>query len=283
MGKNPEDIRRLTDIPFLPITFFKSHTVKSFPSDPQAVFHSSGTTGTATSKHLVHDLSFYQQIAIRGFEHFYGALSQYTVLGLLPSYLENEHSSLIYMVKHMVEQSNDPDSGFFMNDYERLLRIVERKKTKKKVLLLGVSYALLDLAEKCAPDLSACVVMETGGMKGRRKEWTREDVHSFLSDKCHVEVIHSEYGMTELFSQAYARRSGLFNCPPWMKVFIREYRDPLCLTTTKSGGINVIDLANAHSCSFIATEDIGKWTPEGFYVLGRFDFADIRGCNLLVE
>ena len=274
-------INHYSQIPFLPISFFKTHDVVSFSGHPEITFSSSGTTGMELSKHPVKDLSIYEHSFMKGFEHFYGSPQDYLVLGLLPSYLEREGSSLIYMVQHFITQSRYEDSGFFLNDYERLLTIIEKNKGKK-ILLIGVSYALLDLAEKYHPDLSDCIIMETGGMKGKRKELTKEALHQQLKEGLSANLIHSEYGMTELLSQAYSE--GLqFKCPPWMKILTREYTDPFNLIAHKTGGINIIDLANIYSCSFIATQDLGKVHDSSFEIMGRFDHSDVRGCNLLVQ
>ncbi|MCB9225175.1 MAG: acyl transferase [Crocinitomicaceae bacterium] len=282
-GRKPNVISSLEDIPFLPISFFKSHNVTCTEDEKALEFHSSGTTGQVRSRHLVADPTIYQLSFLKGFELFYGPINNYIILGLLPSYMENEHSSLIYMVDHLIQHSNDKDSGFFLNDFEHLLNIIEQRKAEKKILLIGVSYALLDLAEKYQADLSGCIIMETGGMKGKRKELTKPELHKILKKGLNVDHIHSEYGMTELLSQGYSMENQLFQTPPWMKILIRQYNDPFSYASIKSGGINVIDLANIYSCSFIATQDLGKQTPQGFEVLGRFDDADLRGCNLLIQ
>jgi len=274
----------LADIPFLPISFFKSHSV--FCGDfmkVQKEFSSSGTTGMITSSHYVKEIEIYEQSFIKGFEHFYGNIDDYIVLGLLPSYLERDGSSLIYMVDKLIKLSKNSESGFFLDDYDSLLKIIVDNKSTKKIILLGVSYALLDLVEKYNPDLSSCIIMETGGMKGKRKEIPKVKLHELLKKGLNVNEIHSEYGMTELLSQAYALKNGEFELPGWMKVLTREYNDPFVYTNKKSGGLNIIDLANVYSCSFIATQDLGKVYPNHFEVLGRFDNSDIRGCNLLVQ
>lgn len=280
------DVYALTsiqEIPFLPISFFKQHEVKSFEGDSEITFLSSGTTQQNRSKHYVADPTVYQLSFIKGFEYFYGPINDYVILGLLPSYMENEQSSLIYMVDHLIQLSEDADSGFFLNDYEHLLSIISKRKANKKILLIGVSYALLDFAEKYGADLSGVVVMETGGMKGRRKELSREELHDKLCKGLHVSQIHSEYGMTELFSQAYSKGQGIFNTPPWMKVLLRKTTDPFEITQKGTGGMNIIDLANIHSCSFIETEDLGRQGDKGLEILGRLDQSDIRGCNLLIQ
>lgn len=280
---DPERVNTLNEIPFIPISFFKTGRIQSFEGKPDLLFESSGTTDVEKSKHYVKDETIYQLSFIKGFESFYGHLEDYIILGLLPSYHDNTHSSLIYMIDHLIELTKDRDSGFMLNDFERLIEIVNRRKGDKKILIIGVSYALLDLAEKYGTDLSGCIVMETGGMKGRRKELTKNELHQKLQNGLNLKTIHSEYGMTELLSQAYSNGSGLFSTPPWMKILIREYNDPCAYSSSKSGGINVIDLANIHSCSFIATQDLGKINNSYFEVLGRFDNSDIRGCNLLIQ
>ena len=278
-------IKKIEEIPFLPIQFFKSHKVVSSDETIQRTFLSSGTTGNEQSKHFVTDLSVYEESFTKGFEHFYGAVEDYTVLALLPSYLEREGSSLIYMANDFIQKSKNKKSGFYLNNLEELAQNLEKlDKNNEKVLLIGVSFALLDLVEKHKFKLKNTIVMETGGMKGRRKELIREDLHQILREGFGVENIHSEYGMTELLSQAYSKGNGIFECPPWMKILTRDTEDALTvLPEGKSGGINVIDFANINSCSFIATQDLGKTYPNGaFEVIGRFDNSDIRGCNLMV-
>ncbi|OGS73712.1 MAG: acyl transferase [Flavobacteria bacterium RIFCSPLOWO2_12_FULL_35_11] len=280
-----QSIDKVEEIPFLPIQFFKSHNVVSSKETVQRIFLSSGTTGNEQSKHFVTDLSIYEESFTKGFEHFYGAIEDYTVLALLPSYLERDGSSLIYMVNDFIQKSKKKKSGFYLNNLEELAKnLVDLDKNNEKVLLIGVSFALLDLVEKHKFNLNNTIVMETGGMKGRRKELIREELHQILREGFGVENIHSEYGMTELLSQAYSKGNGIFECPPWMKILTRDTEDALTvLSEGKSGGINIIDLANVNSCSFIATQDLGKTYPNGtFEVLGRFDNSDIRGCNLMV-
>ncbi len=277
-------IKNLEDIPFLPIQFFKSHKIVSSTQKPQQIFSSSGTTGSLTSKHYVTDLSIYENSYLNAFSHFYGAIEEYTVLALLPSYLERTGSSLIYMVDDLIKKSRKPESGFFLNNLSDLKeKLIQLDSQGEKVLLIGVSFALLDLVEKYQFQLNNTIVMETGGMKGRRKELIRNELHELLKQGFKVKNIHSEYGMTELLSQAYSDGNGVFNTPPWMKVFIRDTEDPLrLLPNNQAGGLNIIDLANVNSCSFIATQDLGKiLTHNTFEVLGRFDHSDIRGCNLL--
>lgn len=247
-------------------------------------FISSATSGGSVSRHSVFKPDFYLQTATAIFERFYGPVENYHFLALLPSYLERKGSSLIFMIDHFISQDNSGHSGFYLNNLKELtLKINELKNSKKKTLLWGVSFALLDLAEKLEVDLSHALVMETGGMKGRRKEWVREELHAYLCKRFHVAEIHSEYGMTELFSQAYSKGNGYFLCPPWMKIVVRDINDPFeVLREGKTGAINVIDLANAHSCAFIETEDLGRSQGANFEVLGRMDNSDIRGCNLLI-
>ena len=281
---HPSDVKSLKDIPFLPIQFFKSHSVLSSKESVQTTFTSSGTTGSNTSKHLVTNLEIYEQSFKKGFEHFYGAIEDYVVLALLPSYLERSGSSLIYMVDAFIKQSNRTESGFYLNNLSELKdRLTTVDSQGKKVLLIGVSFALLDLVEAHQFQLKNTIIMETGGMKGRRKEMIKEELHQILKKGLGVEKIHSEYGMTELLSQAYSCGNGIFSSPPWMKVLTRDTEDAFSYAFKKTGGINVIDLANLNSCAFIATQDLGKTFTDGtFEVLGRFDSSDIRGCNLMV-
>ncbi len=285
LQKDPSNVKHLTEIPFLPIEFFKSKEILSSNESIQETFTSSGTSGSVTSKHHVTDLSFYEYSFRNGFSKFYGNIEDYAVLALLPSYLERDGSSLIYMVNDLIESSNHPDSGFYLNDYEALAKkLIELDSDGQNVILIGVTYALLDLIELQKFNLKNTIIMETGGMKGKRKEIIREELHQILSEGFGVPKIHSEYGMTELLSQAYSLGDGIFECPPWMDILIRDTEDPLTiLEDEKTGGINVIDLANFNSCSFIATQDLGKkYSDFSFEVLGRFDSSDIRGCNLLV-
>ncbi len=279
------NVKKIDEIPFLPIQFFKSHKILSSNSVVQSVFLSSGTTGNEQSKHFVSDLGVYEESFTKGFEHFYGTVQDYTVLALLPSYLERNGSSLIYMVNDFIQKSKNEKSGFYLNNLDELANnLIELDKKEEKILLIGVSFALLDLVERHKFQLKNTIVMETGGMKGRRKELIREELHQILCEGFGVENIHSEYGMTELLSQAYSKGNGIFECPPWMKILTRDTEDALTiLEEGKSGGINIIDLANINSCSFIATQDLGKTYPNGtFEVLGRFDNSDIRGCNLML-
>jgi phenylacetate-coenzyme A ligase PaaK-like adenylate-forming protein len=287
LGKDRSKIRTLYDIPFLPVEFFRNHKVITGDLPVEKIFESSGTTGTTPGKHFVIDLRLYEESFLRSFIQFYGKPEEYLIAALLPSYTEREGSSLVYMVDNLIQRSLNPNSGFYKNNFDDFIPAIKMaKEENQKVLLLGVSFALLNLAENKPPDLSGVIVMETGGMKGRRKELTRPELHSILKEKFNVFSIHSEYGMTELLSQAYSKGDGIFYCPPWMKIIIRDPQDPLTLYNEpgRTGGINIIDLANINSCSFIATGDLGKIHEDGgFEVLGRFDNSDIRGCNLLVE
>lgn len=282
------DIKKVTclkEVPFLPIKFFKSHAVISSKEKVEKTFLSSTTTGNIASKHLVTDLSIYEKSFSKGFSRFYGNVKEYTILALLPSYLEREGSSLVYMADYLIKQSAQPKSGFYLHNLEDLAKTLkELNLQNKKILLIGVSFALLDLVDRYTFNLKNTIVMETGGMKGKRKELIRADLHQQLCKGFGVKKIHSEYGMTELLSQAYSKGNGIFNCPPWMKVLIRDTEDALTLLPYgKTGGINIIDLANINSCSFIATQDLGKlYADNSFEILGRFDNSDIRGCNLMV-
>tara|TARA_R110002072_G_scaffold85225_3_gene193100 strand:- start:64425 stop:65399 length:975 start_codon:yes stop_codon:yes gene_type:complete len=281
---DPSKINNSANIPFLPIQFFKSHKVILKGLSDETIFTSSGTTGSITSKHFVANLPLYEKSFSQAFKENYGDPSEVVILALLPSYLEREGSSLIYMVDWLIKKSNNPHSGFYLHDTDALiekLRFLESQKIK--TVLVGVSYALLDLIEKQPFQLENTIVMETGGMKGKRKELVKEELHEILKKGFGVSEIHSEYGMTELLSQAYSHSKGIFTTPPWMKVLIRDPEDALTLVTAKTGGINVIDLANLYSCSFIATQDLGKkYSDNSFEILGRFDTSDIRGCNLMV-
>jgi hypothetical protein len=284
IGVSPTDVTRVAEIPFLPITLFKSSDVRTGQWIPEVTYVSSGTTGATLSKHAMPSKEFYFSHSRRIFESVYGPLSQYQVLCLLPSYLERAGSSLVAMASHFISQSGIPESGFFLNDVDRLIQQLGAPVNGRIPLLLGVSFALLDLAEQYEMDLSRCVVMETGGMKGRRPEITRAELHEILKARLNVDRVHSEYGMTELTSQAYAPANGVFGCPPSMRVYFRELNDPFAPPNPSSGVINIIDLANAHSCAFVETQDLGKGLLDGhFEVVGRMDASDVRGCNLLVE
>lgn len=278
-------VKSLQQIPFLPIQFFKSHEVLSSDNPIQETFTSSGTTGMITSKHLITDITLYEESYRNAFSEFYGNIEDYVVLALLPSYLERQGSSLIYMVQDLIKRSNNENSGFYLHNYDELIsKLIELDNSGQNVLLIGVTYALLDLIDKQNFQLKNTIIMETGGMKGKRKEIIREELHEILCAGFGVSAIHSEYGMTELLSQAYSLGNGIFECPNWMNILIRDPEDALTYVSTgKTGGINVIDLANLNSCSFIATQDLGKkFDNNSFEVLGRFDNSDIRGCNLMV-
>jgi len=283
----PEDISSIETIPFLPIRFFKTKKIISGHLDPELMFTSSGTTGMDKSTHFIMDLRLYRESFTKTFRLFYGDPSNYHILALLPSYLEQAHSSLIYMVHHLIELTSSTHSGFYLDNHHTLIEKTGylKKNGERQILLIGVSYALLDLAEKSGPDLNGIMVMETGGMKGRRKEMVREELHQILCQKMNVPVIHSEYGMTELLSQAYSRGKGIFRTPPWMKILVRDIYNPFSYVgEQRTGGFNIIDLANLYSCSFIETQDLGMMTGgDTFEVLGRFDDSEIRGCNLLVD
>ena len=284
LGKSPANVRSVEAIPFLPIEFFKTHQVLKKGATPAIVFRSSGTTGSQRSQHFLADPELYRRSFTRGFEYFYGTPSDYCILALLPSYQERPDASLIYMVSDLIDQSGNPKSGFITSDpttLKEILRGLDRSRTK--VLLLGVSFALLDLAFSSELQLDGVILMETGGMKGRRKELIRDELHQILCNEFGLSEIHSEYGMTELLSQAYSKGGGRFRCPPWMQVRMRDTEDPLTyLGFGRTGGINIIDLANQDSCAFLATQDLGRSYQDGsFEVLGRFDHSDIRGCNLM--
>ena len=282
---HPSSISTIEEIPFLPIQFFKSRKVLSSLEEIQETFTSSGTTGSSTSKHLVTNINLYKESYLKGFAHFYGNIEEYTVLALLPNYLEREGSSLVFMVADLIEKSKKAESGFYLDNMQELAeKLIELDKNGQKTLLIGVSFALLDLIEMQQFNLKNTIIMETGGMKGRRKELVREELHTILQNGFGVTEIHSEYGMTELLSQGYSKGNGVFKTPPWMKILTRDTEDALSINASgKNGGINVIDLANYNSCSFIATQDLGKvYENETFEIIGRFDNSDIRGCNLMV-
>jgi Acyl-protein synthetase, LuxE len=295
-----QKIKSLEQIPFLPIQFFKSHDVVSNSNKIQEIFTSSGTTGAITSRHLVTDVSLYEESYRQGFSEFYGNIEDYVVLALLPSYLDRSGSSLIYMFDDLIKKTKNPESGFYLNNYSELIqKLIQLDNSEQNVILIGVTYALLDLVEIIKFEnskvlkssllegwvgLKNTIIMETGGMKGKRKEMIREDLHKQLCDGFGVSSIHSEYGMTELLSQAYSLGNGIFECPQQMQIMIRDTEDALSYVDYgKTGGINVIDLANINSCSFIATQDLGKKYPNNsFEILGRFDNSDVRGCNLML-
>lgn len=302
-------VTALNQIPFLPVSFFKQFEITTTSFEPQAIFESSGTTATSTgsdvqgkkeesagsghaglarSRHLVKDTRLYEQSFFTAFENFYGPTGKYCILGLLPSYLERSSSSLVYMVQRMIEASRHPQSGFYLYNFEQLYSTLQQQEaTGQKTLLIGVTYALLDFAAAFPMKLKNTIVMETGGMKGRKKEMLREEVHQHLKEAYGLRQIHSEYGMTELLSQAYSFKDGFFHAPPWMKALVREEDDPFSILASSgkpvSGAINIIDLSNIYSCSFIATDDIGRLHADGtFEVLGRMDNSDVRGCSLMV-
>jgi len=282
---DPAKVDRIEQIPFLPVEFFKSHSVVSNADPVEITFSSSGTTGITTSRHHVTDVSWYVESFRRAFQLFYGDITNYTILALLPSYLEREGSSLIYMAEDLIKRSENPNSGFYLYNYEDLYhQLKKQQQAQKPTVLIGVTFALLDFVEQHPIDFPELIVMETGGMKGKRKEMIREELHEILCKGFGVDAIHSEYGMTELLSQAYSKGNGIFNTPPWMRIITRDTNDPISLITgSKTGGVNIIDLANINSCSFIATQDLGKvYADSSFEILGRFDNADIRGCNLLI-
>lgn len=283
-GRTPAGIKTLKDIAALPIGLFKTHPVVAGQFEPEIVFESSGTTGMVNSRHAVKELAVYEESFMRAFRLFYGEVSNWCVLGLLPAYLERRGSSLVYMVDELIRKSGHPDSGFYLHDHAKLAQTLQRlEAAKQPTLLIGVTFGLLDFAEAFPQMLKHTVVMETGGMKGRRKELTRAEVHQLLQDGLGVDAVQSEYGMTELLSQAYSTGAGRFVCPPWMKVMVRDEEDPLQVNETGRGLLQVIDLANAYSCAFIATEDVGRVYEDGsFEVWGRLDNSDIRGCSLLV-
>ncbi len=308
-----DTVHHIEQIPFLPIRFFKSHVVKTGFFEPAAVFESSGTTGTINSRHYVKDTSLYKKSFLKSFEAVYGSVKDWCIIGLLPSYLERNNSSLVYMVNELVQQSKHSRSGFYLNEYDRLSDVLkELGAQSQKTLLIGVTFALLDFAEKHSLPLHHTIIVETGGMKGRRQEMIRQEVHEVLKKSFSLSVIHSEYGMTELLSQAWSVGDGFFNCPSWMKILVRDEEDPLSVKGVEEfvgtreeefeevnvsrvegvrrrrgvrhqGAINIIDLANIHSCCFIATDDIGRIYRDGsFEVLGRMDNSDLRGCSLMV-
>ena len=282
---HPSDVTKIEDIPFLPIQFFKTRKVLASTQEIEEEFTSSGTTGSIKSKHLVTDITLYEESYLRGFHHFYGDIKDYVVLALLPNYLERKGSSLVYMANDLIHKTQNSESGFYLNNLDDLAqKLIKLDKSGQKILLIGVSFALLDLVEKYQFNLKNTIVMETGGMKGRRKELIRNELHAILSKGFAVNEIHSEYGMTELLSQGYSKGNGIFETPPWMKILTRDTEDALTiLDKGKTGGINVIDLANYNSCSFIATQDLGKVHKNNtFEIIGRFDNSDIRGCNLMV-
>lgn len=289
IGVSPQTVDAIGKIPYLPISFFKTHEVKTTNFEAGLVFESSGTTGANMSRHYVKSAELYKKSFLQSFNLFYGNPSQWRILALLPGYIERENSSLVYMVNHLVQKSNHEGSGFYLDDHERLYQsLVKNEIIGKPTLLIGVTYALLDFAQKYSLKLKKTLVMETGGMKGKREEITREEVHKILKKQLGLSVVHSEYGMTELLSQAYSKGNGIFFCPPWMKVLVSEYNDPFSIKSSNeikkpvSGLINIIDFANIYSCSFIATDDVGRLHQNNsFEVMGRRDSSDLRGCSLM--
>jgi hypothetical protein len=287
LGKSPGKVTTITGIPFLPISFFKTHRIETTPFTAELIFKSSGTTGSVTSHHYVKHAALYEKSFLEGFKKFYGDVKDYCILGLLPSYLERGYSSLVYMVDHLIRESGHEGSGFYLNEFEKLDTTLKRLESAgQKTILIGVTYALLDFGRRFPQQLSNTIIMETGGMKGRGREMTRAELYEQLKKAFDVNHIHSEYGMTELLSQVYGI-DGKMICPPWMKILLRDETDPFSLYepsgASSSGVINIIDLANLYSCSFIATEDVGKANPGGgFEILGRMDNSDFRGCSLMV-
>ncbi len=281
---NPQQISEITQIPFLPIGFFKTHSIQTTAFLPEVIFNSSGTTQTINSNHLIKDISLYRKSFVEGFTRFYGRPDDWCIIGLLPSYLERKNSSLVLMVDELIKMSRHPKSNFYLHEFEKLHEeLKELEKRNQKTLLLGVSFALLDFAEKYPMQLNNTIIMETGGMKGRREEITRKALHDFLKKQFGLSSIHSEYGMTELLSQAYSKKEGIFESVSWMKFLIRSEEDPFDVKRTGAGIINIIDLANIYSCCFIATDDVGKvFENESVEIFGRVDNSDIRGCSLLV-
>lgn len=290
LGRNPYEVDRVESIPFMPISFFKHHEVKTGSWQEVKIFESSRTTGSVPSRHLVRNLDFYHRVSEAIFESMYGPLSDFHILALLPGYLERDSSSLVYMVKHFMEKSGSSHSGFYLDDLEGLMDTIRElqddpeKSGGKRILLIGVTFALLDLSSIYKTPLTDVVIMETGGMKGRRREMVRQEVHTILKEAFSVNEIHSEYGMTELLSQAYAAHSGRFQTSPWLRLFIRDINDPFTIDNKlRSGGVNIVDLANIDTCAFIETQDVGRYHPDGgVEVLGRLDNTDVRGCNLLL-
>jgi phenylacetate-coenzyme A ligase PaaK-like adenylate-forming protein len=287
---NPDEVYTIDEIPFLPIQFFKTHVVKTTDFNEEIIFESSGTTQLIKSRHFIKDLELYKKSFSKTFELFYGPIDEWCILGLLPSYTERKNASLLIMVDELIKKSLHPLSGFYLHDHKKLHQtLLHNEILKQPTLLIGVTFALLDFAEKYEMQLWHTIIMETGGMKGKREEIIREEVYKNLQHQLGITAVHSEYGMTEILSQAYSRGAGLFKCAPWMKVLVRDYDDPLknyVVSMDKkplTGLINIIDLANIYSCAFIATDDIGRLHHTGYFeILGRSDYTDLRGCNLLV-
>ncbi len=283
-GAEPDKVKIPAQIPSLPVSFFKNHKVITTNFEESFIFESSGTTQQVPSRHYIKDLSIYTTSFRKAFDLFYGDIREYCVLGLLPAYLERKNSSLVRMVDDLINLSGHESSGFYLYDYEKLSQTLQKLESiQQKTLLIGVSFALLDFAAAFPMQLQHTIVMETGGMKGRRKELTRTELHEQLKKGLGVSTIHSEYGMTELLSQAYSNGEGLYKCPPWMKVYVRDEEDPLVVKTSGRGILQIIDLANQYSCAFISTEDIGIVYEDGsFEVLGRMDNSEMRGCGLMI-
>jgi len=283
LQRTPDTVNALTDIPFLPVSFFKTHEVVTGSFVPEIIFESSGTTQTINSRHLVKDVALYKESFNKAFELFYGKPEEWCIIGLLPAYLERTGSSLVLMADELVKQSHHPKSGFYLYEFDELAKVLKELEVKQqKTLLIGVTFALLDFAEAHPMQLQHTIVMETGGMKGRKKELTRAEVHAILKQQLGIQQVHSEYGMTELLSQAYSKGDGRFDCPPWMKMLVRDEEDPLLVRTSGRGVVNIIDMANVYSCAFIAVDDAGIVYEDGsFEVQGRIDNSDLRGCSLL--
>jgi len=284
MGIVPDAVSSIVKIPFLPIAFFKTHSVQTGLFEPEIIFESSGTTQTIPSRHRVKNLSIYRKSFMLGFEQRYGTVKGQVIIGLLPSYLERKGSSLVMMVDSLIKESGEPESGFYLYDLESLSALLTKlEQAGRKTILIGVGFALLDFAEQFPQKLHHTIVMETGGMKGRKEEITRPELHAILMRGFGIETIHSEYGMTELLSQGYSSGAGIFEAPPWLRVLVRSEDDPSEVNEVGAGVVNIIDLANIHSCSFIATDDLGRCFADGsFEILGRMDNSDLRGCSLLV-
>lgn len=283
LGKHPKNVHRIEEIPFLPLSFFRTHLIINQKYNaPSFYFESSGTSDDVRSRHYIGDLTLYHKAIESGFNYAYGRPEDYGILALLPSYLERKNASLVYMCQYLMDRSGDPDNGFYLDDFQALSHVIrKRANSRRKTLLIGVTFALLDFAASSPGNMEQAIVMETGGMKGRRKEWTRGEVHRYLMDRLGVDQVHSEYGMTEMLSQAYAKKDGKLILSPSMAVLVREINDPLAVSRTGTGALNIIDLANLHSCSFIATDDQGTVNEEYFEVLGRIDHSALRGCSLL--
>lgn len=284
IGKSKEDVQTLSDIPFLPISFFKTHDVKTGEFEPELTFRSSGTTGMERSRHLIKDASLYRKSLIESFRHFYGNPSDYVFLALLPNYIEQQNSSLIYMMEELMHESGAKENGYYLYNHEDMYqKLIQLRDNQQRTILWGVTFALLDFAEKYTMDFPQLIVFETGGMKGRRKEMVKEELYGILRKAFGVTDIHSEYGMCELLSQAYSKGGNIFSTPPWMQLRLRSEKDPFDGSNQMATGvINIIDLANLHSCAFIATEDLGRRHPDGIEILGRMDHSQTRGCSLMV-